>query len=87
LPNTQNLTLKFSEVHLHMKVNLYPIVERAVFEGSALGFSKIANDPTIADSPEKVIEAVANAVLVELCQIFVFEEDESVPVSVTPPQK
>lgn len=61
-----------------MKINLYQIIERAVFEGTALGITKASQDPALLDHPEKLIEAVADAVLVELCGILEFEPNESV---------
>lgn len=56
-----------------IKVRAYPVLRRAVEEGTALGLAR-AYKHTSTPSREHVAQCVEDAVMSEICDVFHFEE-------------
>lgn len=59
-----------------MRANCYAILDRAVEEGVAYGWNR-AHKHTSTPTEEQVKEAVRNAIMSEVCEVFEFEPYES----------
>lgn len=57
-----------------VRVRVYPVLARAVEEGTAIGWAR-AHQYVDSPSPESIRDAVAQAILSELCDVLMFDED------------
>lgn len=59
-----------------MTLNTYVIVERAVYEGAALGISNALAQKDTLVNPEQILDIVHHAIMNELTMIIDFDQQE-----------
>ena len=59
-----------------MKANLYKLIERCVEDGVAYGYTR-AHKHTENPSEDMVKDAMIDAVMLEICEWFEFEQENS----------
>ena len=53
-------------------INSYVIVERQVYEATALAISKLMTNPETIKEPEKVVDNIAQTIMEHLCDVLDF---------------